>query len=150
MWSLSSPATTRPSYRGRFSTLPEVPADDTRLGLGIMTAGIGCPQFGIIFPRPRDRPCPNMFGHGVREAETAGFDCIAVFDHVIGVDTAPRPDRAGPYALDDNPIPVRHGASRSMVSARAGRHVRSLFEVCAGRPVTGGMRRSRTNSHSGG
>ncbi len=66
-----------------------------------MTADKGRPQFGIIFPSHEIGNDPSMFVRWVREAETAGFDYIAIFDHVIGVDTTHRPGWSGPYALDD-------------------------------------------------
>ncbi|MCW2496738.1 LLM class F420-dependent oxidoreductase [Jatrophihabitans sp.] len=59
------------------------------------------PQFGVVFPQNEIDPAgvhTLAFGRGVEEL---GFRHVAAFDHVVGADTATRPDWNGHYDVDD-------------------------------------------------
>lgn len=57
-------------------------------------------RIGIILPQTEIGPDPAVLARYATLAEEAGFDFIDVYEHVVGADTAERPDWAGPYDLD--------------------------------------------------
>jgi probable F420-dependent oxidoreductase len=56
-------------------------------------------QLGVTFPQTEIGPDPDTLGRFARIAEGSGFDFIAAYDHVLGADTADRPEWRGPYTL---------------------------------------------------
>lgn len=58
------------------------------------------PEFGVILPTTEIGDDPDVLRRYVRAAEEAGFDYLAIFDHVVGADTATRPDWTGPYTVE--------------------------------------------------
>jgi probable F420-dependent oxidoreductase len=56
-------------------------------------------QLGVTFPQTEIGPDPDTIVRFARVAEENGYDFIAAYDHVLGADTADRPEWRGPYTL---------------------------------------------------
>src|SRR3954468_24250108 len=56
-------------------------------------------QLGVTFPQTEIGPDPDTIVRFGRIAEESGYDFIAAYDHVLGADTAGRPDWRGLYTL---------------------------------------------------
>lgn len=56
-------------------------------------------QLGVTFPQIEIGPDPDTLVAFAVTAEETGYDFIAAYDHVLGADTANRPDWRGPYTL---------------------------------------------------
>jgi probable F420-dependent oxidoreductase len=54
-------------------------------------------KIGVVFPQTEIGVDPEGIRSYVRAVETAGFDHLAIYDHVLGA--SPRPDLNGPYTL---------------------------------------------------
>ena len=58
-------------------------------------------QLGVVFPQTELGGDPGAVRAFAQAAEAAGYAHIVAFDHVLGVDTATRPDWSGPYTSSD-------------------------------------------------
>jgi len=56
-------------------------------------------KIGVVFPQTEIGVDPAGIRRYVTEVESAGFDHLAIYDHVLGA--SPRPDLNGPYTLAD-------------------------------------------------
>jgi probable F420-dependent oxidoreductase len=56
-------------------------------------------KIGVVFPQTEIGVDPAGIRRYVTEVESAGFDHIAIYDHVLGA--SPRPELNGPYTLAD-------------------------------------------------
>jgi len=56
-------------------------------------------KIGVVFPQTEIGMDPVGIRRYVTEVESAGFDHIAIYDHVLGA--SPRPELTGPYTLAD-------------------------------------------------
>lgn len=56
-------------------------------------------KIGVVFPQTEIGLDPAGIRRYVTEVESAGFDHIAIYDHVLGA--SPRPELTGPYTLAD-------------------------------------------------
>ena len=54
-------------------------------------------KFGVVFPQTEISADPDVIARFATTAEELGFDHILAFDHVLGANTASRPDWQGPY-----------------------------------------------------
>src|SRR5438477_10939440 len=54
---------------------------------------------GVIFPQTEITADPGAVREYAQAAEELGYAHLLVYDHVIGADTASRPDWRGPYTL---------------------------------------------------
>jgi probable F420-dependent oxidoreductase len=54
-------------------------------------------KLGVVFPQTEIGADPAGIRHYVTAVESAGFDHIAIYDHVLGA--SPRPTLTGPYTL---------------------------------------------------
>ena len=54
-------------------------------------------KIGIDFPQTEIGSDPAVIADWTRSAESLGFDHVIAFDHVLGANTASRPDWRGPY-----------------------------------------------------
>ena len=54
-------------------------------------------KIGVVFPQTEIGSDPALITEYATRAEALGFDHIISFDHVLGVNTASRPDWRGPY-----------------------------------------------------
>jgi probable F420-dependent oxidoreductase len=54
-------------------------------------------KIGVVFPQTEIGSDPALITEYATRAEALGFDHIIAFDHVLGVNTASRPDWRGPY-----------------------------------------------------
>ena len=59
-------------------------------------------QLGVVVPQTELGGDPGAVRAFAQAAETAGYAHIVAFDHVLGVDTATRPDWSGPYSSSDS------------------------------------------------
>ncbi len=57
-------------------------------------------KIGITLPQNQIGADPSHLAAFAHEAESAGFDFLDVYEHVVGADVTDRPDWAGPYDLD--------------------------------------------------
>jgi probable F420-dependent oxidoreductase len=57
-------------------------------------------KFGVVFPQTELGPDPDVAAGYARHAEASGFDHIVAYDHVLGANTASRPDWQGPYTAE--------------------------------------------------
>jgi probable F420-dependent oxidoreductase len=63
-------------------------------------AGSRSLKLGVVFPQNEIGPDPTVVRHYTQAVESAGFDHIAIYDHVLGAS----PDRlgwSGPYTIED-------------------------------------------------
>src|SRR5262249_38484299 len=58
-------------------------------------------EIGVVFPQMEIGPGRDIALRFAAEAEATGFDYLLIFDHVLGADTATRPDWSGAYSLKD-------------------------------------------------
>ena len=56
-------------------------------------------KVGVVFPQTEIGADPSHVRAYVEAVERAGFDHIAIYDHVLGA--SPRPELNGPYGIDD-------------------------------------------------
>ncbi len=54
-------------------------------------------KLGVVFPQTEIGTDPEAVARFATTAEAAGYDHIIAFDHVLGANTASRPDWQGPY-----------------------------------------------------
>ena len=54
-------------------------------------------KIGVVFPQTEIGNDPAVVAEWTRTAESLGFDHVIAFDHVLGANTASRPDWRGPY-----------------------------------------------------
>jgi len=54
-------------------------------------------KIGVVFPQTEIGSDPALIAEYATRAEALGFDHIIAFDHVLGANTASRPDWRGPY-----------------------------------------------------
>ena len=57
-------------------------------------------KLGVVFPQTEIGPDPNAVRRYVEAVEEAGFDHLAIYDHVLGA-SPDRPSWSGPYTLTD-------------------------------------------------
>lgn len=57
-------------------------------------------KLGAVFPQTEIGNDPRVIRRFAQEVEAMGFDCLAVYDHVLGVDPD-RPGWSGAYTLQD-------------------------------------------------
>ena len=57
-------------------------------------------QIGAVFPQLEINPDPGEIKEYAQAVERMGFTHIMAYDHVIGANTASRPDWKGPYRLE--------------------------------------------------
>lgn len=57
-------------------------------------------KFGVVFPQTEIGADPDTIVRFATTAEELGFDHLIAYDHVIGVNTASRPDWQGPYTSE--------------------------------------------------
>lgn len=57
-------------------------------------------KLGVVFPQTEISSDPDVVAEFATTAETLGFDHIIVYDHVLGANTASRPDWQGPYTSE--------------------------------------------------
>jgi probable F420-dependent oxidoreductase len=58
-------------------------------------------RLGVVFPQIEIGPDPASVRAFAQAAEELGYDHLLAYDHVLGADTAERPDWAGPYRLEN-------------------------------------------------
>lgn len=54
-------------------------------------------KFGMVFPQTEIGADPDTIVRFATTAEELGFDHLLAYDHVVGANTASRPDWQGPY-----------------------------------------------------
>ena len=54
-------------------------------------------KIGVVFPQTEIGADPEMVAKFATTAETLGYDHLLAYDHVLGANTASRPDWQGPY-----------------------------------------------------
>ena len=54
-------------------------------------------KLGVVFPQTEIGDDPDIVAEFATTAEAAGYDHIIAYDHVLGANTASRPDWQGPY-----------------------------------------------------
>ncbi|MDA1073362.1 MAG: LLM class F420-dependent oxidoreductase [Proteobacteria bacterium] len=54
-------------------------------------------KLGVVFPQTEIGPDPDVAATFACTAETLGYDHLLAYDHVLGANTASRPDWKGPY-----------------------------------------------------
>ena len=59
-------------------------------------------QRGVVFPHSELAPDPQELRAFVQAVEQAGFDYLAVPEHILGADSSTRPDWKGPYDTSDS------------------------------------------------
>ena len=57
-------------------------------------------KLGVVFPQTEIGTDPEVVARFASTAEAAGYDHIIAFDHVLGANTASRPDWQGPYTSE--------------------------------------------------
>ena len=57
-------------------------------------------KFGIVFPQTEIGSDPDNIANFAMAVEESGFDHIVVYDHVLGANTASRPNWSGPYTSE--------------------------------------------------
>ena len=57
-------------------------------------------KLGVVFPQTEIGTDPEVVARFATTAEAAGYDHIIAFDHVLGANTASRPDWQGPYTSE--------------------------------------------------
>ncbi len=57
-------------------------------------------KFGVVFPQTEIGADPDTIARFATTAEELGFDHLIAYDHVIGANTASRPDWQGPYTSE--------------------------------------------------
>ncbi len=58
-------------------------------------------KIGVVFPQTEIGDDPGVIREYAQAAESLGFNHILAFDHVIGANTANRPEWSGAYKLSD-------------------------------------------------
>ena len=57
-------------------------------------------KLGVVFPQTEIGADPDGVAHFARAAEECGYDHLIAYDHVLGANTANRPDWSGPYTSE--------------------------------------------------
>ncbi|MEE9282055.1 MAG: LLM class F420-dependent oxidoreductase [Myxococcota bacterium] len=57
-------------------------------------------KFGVVFPQTEIGADPDTIVRFATTAEELGFDHLIAYDHVVGANTASRPDWQGPYTSE--------------------------------------------------
>ena len=57
-------------------------------------------KFGVVFPQTELGADPDIVAKFATTAEELGFDHLIAYDHVLGANTASRPDWQGPYTSE--------------------------------------------------
>ena len=57
-------------------------------------------KFGVVFPQTEIGADPDVVAKFATTAEELGFDHLIAYDHVLGANTASRPDWQGPYTSE--------------------------------------------------
>lgn len=57
-------------------------------------------KIGVVFPQTEIGADPDMVAKFATTAESLGYDHLIAYDHVLGADTASRPDWKGPYSTE--------------------------------------------------
>ena len=57
-------------------------------------------KLGVVFPQTEIGTDPEAVARFATTAEAAGYDHLITFDHVLGANTASRPDWQGPYTSE--------------------------------------------------
>lgn len=57
-------------------------------------------KLGVVFPQTEIGTDPEVVARFATTAEAAGYDHLITFDHVLGANTASRPDWQGPYTSE--------------------------------------------------
>ncbi len=57
-------------------------------------------KVGVVFPQTEIGSDPDMIAKFAISAETFGYDHLLAYDHVLGANTASRPDWQGPYSTE--------------------------------------------------
>ena len=57
-------------------------------------------KLGVVFPQTEIGTDPDGVAHFARAAEECGYDHLIAYDHVLGANTASRPDWSGPYTSE--------------------------------------------------
>ncbi|MCZ6619633.1 MAG: LLM class F420-dependent oxidoreductase [Gammaproteobacteria bacterium] len=57
-------------------------------------------KMGVVFPQTEIGQDPTMIARFATTAEDIGYDHIIAYDHVLGANTASRPDWQGPYTTE--------------------------------------------------
>ena len=57
-------------------------------------------KFGVVFPQTELGADPDVVAKFATTAEELGFDHLIAYDHVLGANTASRPDWQGPYTSE--------------------------------------------------
>ena len=58
-------------------------------------------NLGVVFPQTEIGADPGGVREYFQAAEALGFSHVAIFDHVLGADTASRPEWSGAYKIND-------------------------------------------------
>ncbi|MDE0692342.1 MAG: LLM class F420-dependent oxidoreductase, partial [Gammaproteobacteria bacterium] len=57
-------------------------------------------KLGVVFPQTEIGADPDGVAAFARTAEECGYDHLIAYDHVLGANTANRPDWSGPYTSE--------------------------------------------------
>lgn len=57
-------------------------------------------KIGVVFPQTEIGSDPDMVAKFATTAESSGYDHLIAYDHVLGANTASRPDWKGPYTSE--------------------------------------------------
>ncbi len=57
-------------------------------------------KIGVVFPQTEIGADPDMVAKFATTAESLGYDHLLAYDHVLGANTASRPDWQGPYTTE--------------------------------------------------
>ena len=57
-------------------------------------------KIGVVFPQTEIGADPDMVAKFATTAESLGYDHLLAYDHVLGANTASRPDWKGPYSTE--------------------------------------------------
>mgnify|MGYP002634201567 CR=1 FL=1 len=57
-------------------------------------------QLGVVFPQTEISADPDVVAEFATTAESLGYKHLVAYDHVLGANTASRPDWSGPYTMD--------------------------------------------------
>ena len=57
-------------------------------------------KIGVVFPQTEIGADPDMVAKFATTAESLGYDHLIAYDHVLGANTASRPDWKGPYSTE--------------------------------------------------
>ncbi len=57
-------------------------------------------KIGVVFPQTEIGDDPEVVSRFASTAESLGFSHLLAYDHVLGANTASRPDWVGPYTMD--------------------------------------------------